>query len=275
MKLEAVADPGDPRLDDYRDVKDPRWLRQRGIFLAEGRKLVRVLLGAPGFRTRSLLATDAALESLEDALGPLAGETSVYRVSAPVMERVSGVRFHQGCVAVGERVAEPAAAELLGQLCEGRRCAVVLEDVSDPDNVGSIFRSALAFGVDAVFLGPRCAHPLYRKAIRTSMGATLQVPFSALLPWPAELERLRRAGWVLAGLTPDPEADEITRLASGADVPERVALVLGSEGFGLTPGALAQVDHRVRVPMHARADSLNVATAAAIALHRFFEAHSV
>lgn len=242
-------------------MRDPEWLRRRGLFVAEGRTVVASLLRARDFRVRSIVLTEMALRALARELGRLDGGVPVYEVDALTLEGVSGVRFHQGCVAVGERVRTPAVAELL----DGARRVVVLEDVTNPDNVGGLFRSAEAFGVDAVLLSPRCASPLYRKALRTSMGASLRVPFAPLSLWPRELATLRAAFRVVA-LTPDAAAADPSELGR-----EPTALLVGNEGDGLSPRALRSADLRLRIPMVPGTDSLNVATAAAIALHRLYE----
>ena len=145
---------------------------------------------------------------------------------------------------------------------------VVLESVSDPDNVGSVFRNAFCFGVDAVLLSPGCAPALYRKAIRTSMGAVLRIPFATLADWPQDLGQLRQQGFALLGLTPDPDGVELEEFAAAHPLPEKIALVLGSEGEGLSPAARSGLDHELRIGMAPDADSLNVAPAAAIAMQR-------
>jgi tRNA G18 (ribose-2'-O)-methylase SpoU len=257
-EVEWIEKSADPRLDVYRDVRrGPPQLS--GMFLVEGRTAVRTLLEAPGFRMCSLLATRTAL----DDLGAESVSAPVYCVGRAVMEEVSGVRFHQGCVAAAEAVAPPSASELI-ERAPAR--VAVLERMTDPDNVGSTFRNALAFGVDALLLSPGCASPLYRKAIRTSMGATLRLPFAELSPWPDALGELCSRGYSLCALTPDQDARDVAELQ--LDPAARVALLLGTEGFGLTPGALSHADVRVRIPMSPRADSLNVAAAAAVAMHR-------
>lgn len=265
MGRERIEKEDDPRLEPFRDVRDPEWLRARGLFLAEGRKLVDLLARAPGFRTHAVLATPQALAALREPLALLPGDVPVYEVTPALLREVAGVRFHQGCVAAGLRLHAPAAAELIDG--DARR-VVVLERLSDPDNVGSIFRSALAFGVDALLLSPGCASPLYRKALRTSMGASLRIPFAQLDPWPEGLEQLHRAGFELLALSPDPAAPDLDALWAETAPPERVALLLGSEGEGLSTAAAAGASRTVRIAMDPRADSLNVATAAAIALHR-------
>ena len=253
-----ISDAEDRRLDDYRDVRDPEWLRRREIFLAEGRTVVEQLLRNPRFRPRSLLVTESALRQLEPAIGD---GTPIYLVERAILDRVAGIRFHQGCVAAVERPDELSFQALLER---AQRRWLVLESVSDPDNVGGLFRNARAFGVDTVALGPGCSHPLYRKATRTSMGATLEVPFAKVPKWPDDLQALRARGFTVVALTPDPDALAIDEL----EPPRRVALLLGDEGYGLSPAAQAICDVRVRIPMASGADSLNVATAAAIALHR-------
>lgn len=265
VKLERVATARDPRLADYLDVRDPRWLREQRIFLAEGRKVVVEVVRAERFRVRSLLVTPAALDALGDALQALPAETPVYRVERAQLEGVSGVRFHQGCVGAVDVPSALAPDDVL----RGARHVVVLEAVTDPDNVGSTFRNAAAFGVDAVLLGPRCASPLYRKAIRTSLGATLRVPF-APIGLPDGIELLSKQGFRTLALTPDPDVAELAGHLAAEGLAPRVALLLGSEAEGLTRGALAACDARVRVSMAPGADSINVAAAGAIAMQRVY-----
>ncbi len=254
----------DPRLDDYRNVPDPDLIRARGIFVAEGRLVVRRLLGAPRFRTRSMLLTHAAYAALAD-LVDRRSELPVYVVTQNTMNAITGFNIHRGCLAIGER---PPALEW-ASVVRDTSLVVVLERVSNADNVGGIFRSAAAFGADAVLLGPACADPLYRKAIRTSMGAALRVPFSEMPDWPEDLGRLRTAGFRLVALTPDADAiplraiDDVARPFGTA----KEALLVGHEGDGLSAEALAAADVRARIPMAADVDSLNVSTAASIALY--------
>ena len=252
-----VASVDDPRLDEYRNVPDPELLRTRGVFVAEGRYVVRRLLSESRYNTRSLLLTPAAAESLADLLSHL-DAIPVFTVSQEAMNAVTGFNIHRGCLAIGERVPLPPWQSL----ARNARRLVVLEHVSNADNVGGIFRNAAAFGVDAVLLGPSCTDPLYRKAIRTSMGAALRIPFALMEDWPAGLPRLKGEGVRLIALTPSPDAQTIDHLQP----PERVALLLGHEGEGLSSEALAQADVRVRIPMAGGTDSLNVASASAVAL---------
>ena len=264
MPVVPVDDPLDPRLRDFRDVPDPVLLRRRGLFVAESRFVVRELLVHPRLIARSLLVTPAAFDSLGDLLDDRTlGTLSVYVAPPPVLKQVTGFRVHRGCLAVGERP-PPATDTDLPALADAR-LAVVLEQVGNPDNVGGIFRNAAAFGGGGVLLGPGCCDPLYRKAIRTSIGATLRIPYGEIPDWPDGLGRLREHGFTTVALVPDRDADDLPALAAAP--PPRTALVLGTEGAGLSDDAAARVDRRVRIPMAAGVDSLNVATAAGIALY--------
>jgi tRNA G18 (ribose-2'-O)-methylase SpoU len=256
--IEHVASLADPRLDDYRNVPDPELLRSRGLFVAEGRLVVRRLLDASPYRTRSVLLTPAAHERLAD-LVDRHPDVPVYVVAPDAMNAIAGFNIHRGCLAVGERPAPRPHRELLG----AGSPVVVLEGVSNADNVGGIFRSAAAFGAAAVLLGPGCADPLYRKAIRTSMGAALTVPFAAMPNWPDDLREVRAAGFTLVALTPAADAVPLHMMPHGV----RLALIAGHEGEGLTSAALAAADVRARISIAAGVDSLNVAAAATIALY--------
>ena len=261
MQIIYVDDPEDERLSDFRAVSDPDLARTRGLFIAEGRLVVRRLLTESTFAPRAVLVTPSAMKAVEDALPSRPG-IPVYIVQKDVMDHVAGFNIHRGCLASGER---PPRADWRACIQRARR-AVVLERVGDADNVGAIFRSAAAFGADVVLTGPACADPLYRKAIRTSMGAALTLPFADADPWPAALTALKEDGWAVAALTPAADAMPLRDFAS-ATRPSRVAIVLGHEGEGLTAEALAACEFRVRIPIHTSVDSLNVATAAAIALY--------
>lgn len=262
-----ITDGGDPRLDDFRIVSDPALMRGRGLFVAEGRLAVERLL-ASRFRARALLVLDGALDALEAAAaaGGDGRPLDAYVADSALLRGVTGFRFHRGCLALGER---PAPGDDGGGPPEPApgRPLVVLDGVSDPDNVGSIFRNAAAFGAAGVVLSPACADPLYRKAIRTSMGTTLALPFRVADDWPGVLTRLRESGTLVAALTPGKPAagvEAFARRAAGA----AVALLLGNEGAGVSAAALDACGARVRIDLDPAVDSLNVATAAAIALHR-------
>ena len=264
MPIEPIDDPRDPRLRDFHAVPDPVLLRRRGLFVAESRFVVRELLAHPRLATQALLATPAALDSLGDLLDASTLETlPVYVAPPPVLKQVTGFRVHRGCLAIGERPSPATDADL--PALATARLVVVLEQVGNPDNLGSIFRNAAAFGAPCVLLSPGCCDPLYRKAIRTSIGATLRIPYGEMTEWPDGLDRLRAHGYTTVALSPEQDADELQALAAAP--PHRTALVLGAEGAGLSDEAVARVDRRVRIPIADGVDSLNVATAAGIALY--------
>ena len=258
----VVTDPEDPRLGDYLALTDVALRRARepeeGLFVAEGEKVVRRALAA-GYPMRSLLLEDKWVEALADVIE--AASAPVYVASRDLLEQVTGYLVHRGALAAMHRLPLPPVSALLA----GARRAVVLEDLVDHTNVGSVFRSAAALGVDAVLLTPRCADPLYRRSVKVSMGAVFSVPYARLGGWPEGLEELRGAGLRLLALTPAPDAVALRGLDLAAL--GRCALLLGSEGPGLSEPALAAADLRVRIPMSPGVDSLNVAAAAAIACY--------
>jgi len=262
-RVEAIEDPEDPRLADYREIRDAERRRRDGTFIAEGRQGVRRLLSAGRYRVRSALLTPPALDALGEVL--LAAGVPVYVVRQGLVEAVVGMEFHHGCLAAGERGAEPTAEAILGGTRNDR--LVVLEGLGDSSNVGAMFRNALAFGVGAVLLAPGTADPLYRKAIRVSSGATVAMPFARFADWPRDLKLLREAGYTVLALTPRAEAVSLGELGEGRPLPARLALLLGTEGRGLSDEALAAADLQVRIPMAPEMDSLNVAAAGAVALH--------
>ena len=261
MNVVYVDNPADERLSDFRAVSDPELARARGLFVAEGRLVVRRLLTESTFAPRAVLVTPSAMKAVEDVVSSRPG-LPVYIVPKDVMDGVAGFNIHRGCLATGER---PARADWRASIAAARR-AVVLERVGDADNVGAIFRNAAAFGGDVVLTGPACADPLYRKAIRTSMGAALTLPFADADPWPSALTELSVQGWAVVALTPDAHAISLHEFAA-ATRPLRLAIVLGHEGEGLTDAALEACEFKVRIPIRPSVDSLNVATAAAVALY--------
>jgi tRNA G18 (ribose-2'-O)-methylase SpoU len=285
MPVIEVSDVRDPRLADYSHVPDPELLRRGEIFVAEGREVVRTLISRSPYRVRSVLLTGTAFRALAGVIEPRLADLTVYVVPPGGIERLTSYDIHRGCLAIGERPARRNLSALLADTPAGREAApgasaasglpkvaarlVILEGVGNADNMGGIFRNAAAFGAGPVVLGPRCCDPLYRKAIRVSMGAALRVPFvDAGERWPEALGELREAGFLVLALTPGTGAVDLEVAATGA--PPRVALLAGSEGEGLTAAALAASDLPVRIPMAPGADSLNVATAVGIALHRLF-----
>jgi tRNA G18 (ribose-2'-O)-methylase SpoU len=266
-----VRDPGDPRLADYVSLTDSS-LRtsleaRHGLFMAEGEKVIRRALAA-GFGIRSMLVTAGRLTRLTDLVDDCAAP--VYVVADEVARQVTGYQVHRGALASMARRELPPVADVLA----ASRRVVVLEDLVDHGNVGAIFRSAAAFGADAVILSPRCADPLYRRAVKVSMGAVFAVPYARMTDWYGGLAELRSAGFRLLALTPDQSARPIeAALAAGHEEPgERVALLLGCEGDGLSSRWLHEADQAVCIPMSPAAmalgvDSLNVVAAAAVACH--------
>jgi tRNA G18 (ribose-2'-O)-methylase SpoU len=257
--IHRVERQDDPRLDRYRHVGDPHWLRDRGLFVAEGRLVVERLLAQGGYVVDSILATPAAF----DALGPeAAGAHDVLVAPQQIVDGVAGIKFHRGCLALVRRPADADLARL-----EMARRLIVLEGVGNPDNVGGIFRSAAAFGVDGIILGPACVDPFYRKAVRTSMGAVLRVPFARASAWPDVLGDLKRKGHAVVALSPT-GAESIDACAASLAGSARLALLAGAEGPGLSAGASAAADVVLRIPVDPRSDSLNVVVALSIAMQR-------
>lgn len=267
MNVIRIDDGGDPRLADYAGVREPVRLRERGLLIAEGRFVVRRLFDAGRVRVRSLLLNDAALNGLGDLVGRTDADPEVYVASPDVITAATGFNMHRGCLAVAER---PAALSMDAVL-SASQFVVALERVVDADNVGSVFRSAEAFAVDAVLLSPGCCDPFYRKAIRTSSGAAFVVPVAEASPWPDALDHLRAAGFLVAATTPNEGAMDVGAFVGTAAARGRIAVLLGTEGHGLTAEALARADVRLCIPMGGALDSLNIATAAGIVLHRLHE----
>jgi tRNA G18 (ribose-2'-O)-methylase SpoU len=255
---------------DYAGVREPALLSGRGLLIAEGRFVVRRLLRLPRIKVRSLLVNRAALSGLADAIESADPAIDVFVAPPDVITAATGFNMHRGCLALAER---PKPVPLDAALSTAE-FVVVLERVVDPDNLGSVFRGCEAFGVDAVLLSPGCADPFYRKAIRTSSGAALVVPISRAAPWPDALDGLRARGFLIAAITPADDATEIGLFVRIAAARARVALLFGTEGHGLTNDALERSDVRVRIPMSGALDSLNVAMAAGIVLHRLHEARA-
>jgi tRNA G18 (ribose-2'-O)-methylase SpoU len=261
-QLSRVEDPADPRLADYvgltdmelRKRSEPEW----GLFIAEGDKVIQRAVAA-GYPMRSMLLSDKWLPLMTPVLEETGAPAFV--AEPAVLEQVTGFHVHRGALAAMGRVPLPDAAAVLG----AARRIVVLEGVNNHTNVGAIFRGAAALGMDAVLLAPDCADPLYRRSVRVSMGTVFAVPWTKLEPWPQALETLEEHGFRRIALTPAPDAVDLRELRLTPD--EKAALLLGSEGDGLSPRAFAACDLKVRIPMAAGVDSLNVAAAAAVACY--------
>ncbi|MHA7262313.1 TrmH family RNA methyltransferase [Arthrobacter sp. TMN-37] len=261
MGLIRLDGPGDPRTSDYRNLTDTQ-LRRRiepagGLYIAESSKVLRRAIDA-GHSPRSFFLAEKWLPGLQDVLDRFPG-VPAYLGDEATLEEITGFHLHRGALAAMNR---PAPADL-GEVLAGARRIAVLEDMVDHTNLGALFRSAAALGIDAVLISPRCADPLYRRAIRVSMGSVFQVPWVRLTDWPGQLEALRGAGFTLGALALGPGSVPVQEV--GAAGLERLALLLGTEGEGLSAGALAAADLSLQIPMHAGVDSLNVAAAAAVA----------
>ncbi|WP_225845654.1 RNA methyltransferase [Streptomyces sp. HPF1205] len=259
----AVEDPDDPRLADYTALTDVELRRRRepaeGLFIAEGEKVVRRAVAA-GYAMRSMMLTPKWFGVMADVIE--AATAPVYAVTPALAEQVTGYHVHRGALASMERAPLPDPAALLA--AAPRRVAV-FEDMVDHANLGAAFRNAAALGVDAVLLSPRCADPLYRRSVKVSMGAVFQVPWTRFTDWPVGLGLLREHGFVTAALCLSDRAVTLDELAARRH--GRLALLLGTEGEGLTPGALRAADTWVSIPMAAGVDSLNVAAASAVAFY--------
>jgi tRNA G18 (ribose-2'-O)-methylase SpoU len=259
--LIEVADPDDPRLADYRDLRDVALRKHleatHGLFLAEGEKVVRRAVEA-GFAARSFLMAPRWLTGLSDVLD--GSDAPCYVVSEALAEQVTGFHVHRGALASLERRPLPSVAEVLA----GARTVVVLEDIVDHTNVGAVIRSAAALGVDALLLSPRCADPLYRRSVKVAMGAVFTLPYTRLEHWYDGLRLLSDAGFTTVALTLAHDAVPVEDALAGLD---KVALVMGTEGHGLSARWQETADRRALIPMAPGVDSLNVAAAAAVACY--------
>jgi tRNA G18 (ribose-2'-O)-methylase SpoU len=284
-----IGDAGDPRLADYARLTDVHLRRsleaEHGLFVAEGDRVIRRAIAA-GYQVRSMLVGEDRL----NAVAELAADcpAPLYVVPADVAQRLTGYQVHRGAlasmrrkplpaladvVAAASPIPVPGAAERAGQATAAARRIIVLEDLVDHGNVGAIFRCAAALGVDAVVLSPRCADPLYRRAVKVSMGAVFAVPYARMTDWRGGLAELRSAGLQVLALTPDQSVVPIGQV----QISERAALLLGTEGDGLSSRWLRDADEAVCIPMAPSAmaagvDSLNVVAAAAVACHYFASA---
>jgi len=260
-RLVSISDLADPRLADYAHLTDVALKKsggEHGLYLAESLLVLQRALRA-GHVPRSILALGS---SVNEALSAVADfDVPVFAGPPELLEELTGYLLHRGLIASMHRPALPSVASLLATA----KRVVILENVVDPTNVGAIFRSVAAIGADAVLVTPRCSDPFYRRAIRVSMGTVLQVPWTRTADWLSLRASLSEADFHVAALALTEDAVDLRSFAASA--PERVALVLGTEGEGLTPEALAAADTAVQVPMRHGIDSLNVAAAAAVAMY--------
>ncbi len=265
MPVLEITDLSDPRLVDFSHLTDVALKKARGtehgLYLAESALVLERALRA-GHRPRSVLALG---DTVHEAVALVGDDVTVFSGPGELLAELTGYILHRGLIASMHRPALPAVADLLATA----RRIVVLENVADPTNVGAIFRSVAAIGADAVLVTPRCSDPFYRRAIRVSMGTVLQVPWTRVGDWPSTRQLLTAAGFHVAALALGD--DSVTLRSFAASAPSRVALVLGAEGDGLTPEALAAADTIVRIPMAHGIDSLNVAATAAVAMYALSE----
>lgn len=267
MVLIRVTDPDDPRLVDYLHLTDVALRSRRepesGLFMAESSEVIRRAVDA-GHQARSLLMAERWLAPMADVIATLeerAGDPlPVFTADEAILRRIIGFHLHRGALAAMHRPALPSVEDVV----RGAGRLVVLEDIVDHTNVGAIFRSVAGIGADGVLVSPRCADPLYRRSVRVSMGAVFQIPWTRMPEWPGGLAALRADGFTVAALALRDSAISLDDLARRA--PDRLALVLGAEGDGLSAQAIEGADLVVRIPMTRGIDSLNVAAASAVAL---------
>jgi tRNA G18 (ribose-2'-O)-methylase SpoU len=264
MSIERIECASDSRVDAYRAVRDGELMRARQLFVAEGRLVVRRTIEDHRYRIASLLVNDATLHDMAASFDALDAAVPVFVCNGEDFAGIAGYDVHRGCLALVHR----PAVRTLDEVVRAAQTIVVLEGISNADNVGSVFRNAAAFGVGGIILSPTCCDPLYRKAIRTSMGAVLGMPFvrAAADDWPSALARIRAAGFMMVALTPREPSETLDAFAARRRS-ARIALIVGTEGAGLSPAVESTADHRVRIPISGEVDSLNLASAVGIALH--------
>ena len=262
--LVTITDPTDPRIEAYRDIRERDLVGRQGLFVAEGRVVVEKLVASGVHRPVSLLIAAKRVAALEPLLSRLPDDVPVFAAEQPVIDGIAGFPVHRGILAIGRRLESPTADSLLARVAgEDRRGEDVLfvSGIANHDNIGGIFRNAAAFGAKAVLLDADCCDPLYRKAIRVSVGASLLVPFARLAPGEDPLALLDRHGFTSFALSPSGET-----LLTDWRPAARNALLLGAEGPGLPPELIGRTNS-VRIAMAGGFDSLNVATTSGIVLH--------
>ena len=262
MRTILIEDPADPRVAAYRDIRERDLTGREGLFIAEGEVVVRTL-ASPASRCaiRSMLLAEKRVAGLSDVIASLGEETPVYVAGQAVLDAVAGFALHRGILALGEKPAPVATADLLASLPND--CVVAAaSDIGNHDNIGGLYRNAAAFGAAAVLLDDRCGDPFYRKSIRVSVGAVLRTPTAAALPVADLVETLIAHGFEVIAMTPGAQ-ETLASLKPGG----RRAILMGSEGPGLPAEIIARC-RGVKIPMSGGFDSLNVAVASAIALHQ-------
>ncbi|WP_274426501.1 TrmH family RNA methyltransferase [Chelativorans sp. YIM 93263] len=255
-----IEDPDDPRTAAYRDIRERDLVGRQGRFVAEGKVVLNVLFSRARFNAESVLLRDNRVAGMDELLRRVPGDVPVYVASGAVMDRIAGFSIHRGVLAIGKRGKEETAEALISRLPD-RALVVALAGIANHDNMGAIFRNAAAFGADAVLMDATSCDPLYRKAIRVSVGAALKVPFTRGGNAEDMITALETQGFQIIALSPGGSQD-IDTIRTG----RRTALLLGAEGPGLPPALLDRLTS-VRIPIREDFDSLNVAAASAVALH--------
>lgn len=255
----VIDDLADPRLAPFRELNERNLTRHSGLFIAEGDKLAERLI-ASRYPVESLLAEPRQAERLSLLLPP---ETPIYVVDKHFLQATIGFNFHRGVLACGRRLPSPSISEVVANHNSTSSTVLICPEIHDPTNLGSILRTSAAFGCRAVLLGERCADPFSRRVLRVSMGAALQLPIVESRDLAADLAALKNAGYTLAATVLDPDAEPLGSFCP----PPKLAILLGSEGHGLSPEQLATCDRRITIPMQLGTDSLNVAVAAAVFLY--------
>ncbi len=267
IRVQSFDEPG---VEVYRNIRDADLVGRRGVFIAEGELVVRTLLDrhreSGRFRAESVLLNRTRLGAMNDALVGLGADCPVYVAEQGVMDEIVGFHIHRGVLACGTLHEPMTMPGLIKQAGADGGPIVVLEDLANHDNIGGVFRNSAAFGASGVLLTKRCCAPLYRKALRVSMGHVLSVPYAAIGSVEEACAALRSGGWTTLALTPDDRAPLLNELVGSGELGGRVAILLGAEGPGLTETAMRSADHRVRIPIAEGVDSLNVVVAGAIAL---------
>ncbi|MGC9665677.1 TrmH family RNA methyltransferase [Planosporangium sp. 12N6] len=258
MAVVKIESADDERIGDYLALTDlelrTRWEPPNGLFIAEGELVLRRALRA-GYRLRSVLVDEKRLRQVRDLID---GEAPIYTGTQQVLNAITGFHVHRGVLASFHRRPLPTVEQVLA----GSRRLALLEDSVNHTNLGAVFRGAAALGIDAVLLSPTCADPLYRRSVRVSMGEVFAIPYATLAPWPEALAQVREAGYTIMAMTPASDAVPLHTLTPAQR--SRAAVLLGTEGAGLTEAAIAASDLRVSIPMRRGVDSLNVAAAAAV-----------
>jgi tRNA G18 (ribose-2'-O)-methylase SpoU len=271
MDIVHIESSSDPRLNEYRSLTDTalRTVSEPagGLYIAESAKVLERALGA-GHAPRSVLVQERRLDGIRRIVGDF--DVPVFVVPDDVAEAVTGFAVHRGVIASMHRPVLPTVAEVLDPSASEpstrtRSRIAILEGLADHTNIGALFRSAAALGIDAVLISPDCSDPLYRRAVRVSMGTVFQVPWTRIPEWPAGIHELQEAGYVVAGMTLGEGAIALDELV--AEDHEKLALVFGTEGHGITPATDSILDRRVTIPMMGGVDSLNVAAASAVAFY--------